>query len=88
VSQYQKKHSPTCHPDHHPIFISFFHLLLSIASSLEKSEKRISGEVYNVNKQMIYTAPKSANESGAQYSPESALGQESVGGSRNNEVSG
>jgi len=26
VSRYQKKHSPTQHPDHHPIFISFFHL--------------------------------------------------------------
>jgi len=27
VSRYQKKHSPTRHPDHHPIFISFFHLV-------------------------------------------------------------
>jgi len=36
VSQYQKKHSPTLHPDHHPIFISFFHLPQSIASSLFK----------------------------------------------------
>jgi len=36
VSQYQKKHSPTHHPDHHPIFISFIHLLGSIASSLFK----------------------------------------------------
>jgi len=36
VSQYQKKHSPTQHPDHHPIFISFFHLPRSIASSLFK----------------------------------------------------
>jgi len=26
VSQYQKKHSPTHHPDHHSIFISFFDL--------------------------------------------------------------
>jgi len=34
VSRYQKKHSLTHHPDHHPIFISFFRLLLSIASSL------------------------------------------------------
>jgi len=34
VSRYQKKYSPTDHPDHHPIFISFFHLLRSIASSL------------------------------------------------------
>ena len=35
VSRYQKKHSPTHLPDHHPIFISFFqfHLLRSIASS-------------------------------------------------------
>jgi len=34
---YQKKHSPTTHHhDHHPIFISFFHLLRSIASSLFK----------------------------------------------------
>jgi len=32
VSHYQKK--PTHHPDHHPIFINFFHLLQSIASSL------------------------------------------------------
>jgi len=31
VSRYQKKHSPTHHPDH-PIFISFFHLLQSTAS--------------------------------------------------------
>ena len=36
VSQYQKKHSPTHHPDHHSIFISFFHLPQSIASSLFK----------------------------------------------------
>ena len=28
--------SPTHHPDHHPIFISFFHLLRSTASSLFK----------------------------------------------------
>ena len=32
VSRYQNKHSPT----HHPMFISFFHLLRSIASSLFK----------------------------------------------------
>jgi len=36
VSWYQKKHSPTHHPDHQPIFIIFFHLLRSIASSLFK----------------------------------------------------
>jgi len=36
VSRYQKKHSPTTNPDHHPIFISFFHLPRSIASSLFK----------------------------------------------------
>ena len=36
VSRYQKKHSPTHHPDCHPIFISFFHLPRSIASSLFK----------------------------------------------------
>jgi len=35
VSQYQKKHSPTHHPDH-PIFISFFHLPRSIAFPLFK----------------------------------------------------
>jgi len=35
VSRYQKKHSPTHHP-HHAIFISFFHLPRSIASSLFK----------------------------------------------------
>jgi len=35
MSRYQKKHWPTHHPDH-PIFISFFHLLRSIASSLFK----------------------------------------------------
>jgi len=34
VSQCQK--IPTHHPDHHPIFISFFHLPRSIASSLFK----------------------------------------------------
>ena len=33
VSWYQKKHSPIHYPHHHPIFISFFHLLRSIASS-------------------------------------------------------
>ena len=31
VSQDKKKHSPTHHPDHHLIFISFFHLLRSIS---------------------------------------------------------
>jgi len=36
VSRYQKKHSPAHHPGHHPIFISFFHLPRSIASSLFK----------------------------------------------------
>ena len=36
VSRYQKKHSPTHYPDHHPVFISFFHLPRSIASSLFK----------------------------------------------------
>jgi len=35
VSQYQKKHSPTdTYPNHQPSFISFLHLLQSIASSL------------------------------------------------------
>jgi len=35
VSQYQKKHSPIrTYPDHQPSFISFLHLLRSIASSL------------------------------------------------------
>jgi len=36
VSRYQKKHSPTHRPDRHPVFVSFFHLLRSIASSLFK----------------------------------------------------
>ena len=36
VRRYQKKQSPNYHPDHHPIFISFFHLPWSIASSLFK----------------------------------------------------
>jgi len=36
VSRYQKKHSPTHHPDHHRIFISFFQLPRSIASSVFK----------------------------------------------------
>jgi len=36
VSWYQKKHSPTHHPDHQPNFITFFHLPRSIASSLFK----------------------------------------------------
>jgi len=36
VSWYQKKRSPTHPPDRHPIFISFFHLPRSIASSLFK----------------------------------------------------
>ena len=34
MSWYQKKNSPTHHPDHHPIFISSFHLLWSIAYSV------------------------------------------------------
>ena len=34
LSWYQKKHSPPHYPDHHPIFISFFHLPRSTASSL------------------------------------------------------
>ena len=36
VSWYQKKYSVTHYPDHHAIFISFFHLPRSIASSLFK----------------------------------------------------
>jgi len=36
VSRYRKKHSPTHHSDHHPIFVSVFHLPRSIASSLFK----------------------------------------------------
>jgi len=36
VSRCQKEHSPTHHPDHRPVFISFFHLLRCIASSLFK----------------------------------------------------
>jgi len=36
VSWRQKKHSRTHHPDHHPTFISFFHLPRSTASSLFK----------------------------------------------------
>jgi len=36
VSRYRKKHSPIHHPEHHPIFISFFHLPQSIASSFFK----------------------------------------------------
>jgi len=36
VSRYHKKHSPTHPPDHHPIFISFFYLPWSTASSLFK----------------------------------------------------
>ena len=36
VSRYQKKHSPSHHRDHYPVFISFFHLPQSIASSLFK----------------------------------------------------
>jgi len=32
----QEKHSPTHYPDHHPIFISFFHVLQYTASSLFK----------------------------------------------------
>jgi len=34
VSRYQKKHSTTHHPGHHPIFISFFHLYYTIHSIL------------------------------------------------------
>jgi len=36
VNRYQKKHSPTHHPDHHLTFSSFLHLPRSIASSLFK----------------------------------------------------
>jgi len=36
VRRYQKKHSSTHHPDHHPIFISFLYLPWSTASSLFK----------------------------------------------------
>ena len=36
VSLYQKKHSPTHQHDHHPVFISFFHIPRSLASSLFK----------------------------------------------------
>ena len=37
VSQYQRKHSPTHHPNQHPSFTSFFHhILRSIAPSLFK----------------------------------------------------
>ena len=36
VSRYQKKHSSTHHPDRHAVFISFFHLPRSIASSVFK----------------------------------------------------
>ena len=43
-------------------------------SKATSEEKRISGEAYDVNKQMIYMAPKSTNESRAQYSPEPAWG--------------
>jgi len=34
VSRYQKKHSTTHHPGHHPIFIRFFHLYYTIHSIL------------------------------------------------------
>ena len=37
-------------------------------------KKRISGEAYDINKQTIYIAPKSKNESRAHYTPEPALG--------------
>jgi len=43
-------------------------------SKATSEEKRISGEAYDVNKQMIYMAPKSTNESRTQYSPEPAWG--------------
>jgi len=45
VSRYQKKHSPTHHPHHRPVFIGFFHLLRSIASSLFKLRAWQSGIV-------------------------------------------
>jgi len=37
-------------------------------------KKRVSGEAYNVNKQTIYIASKSTNESTAQYSAEPTRG--------------
>ena len=36
MSRYQKKHLPTHHRDHNPVFVSFFQLPRSIASSLFK----------------------------------------------------
>jgi len=49
VSQYQKKHSPTCtYPDHQLSFISFLHLLRSIASSLFNLQSFCTTSVYNI----------------------------------------
>ena len=61
MSRYQKKHSPTHQPDHHPMFISFFHLLRSIASSLFKlcawqSEKKLVKQQY-----LLHMSPQLAN---------------------------
>jgi len=55
VSQYQKKHSHTHHPDHHPTFISFFHLLQSIASSLFSLRARQS--VCTTSLQVLFGLP-------------------------------
>jgi len=44
-------------------------------AAIKSEEKRISGEAYNVNKQTIYIAPKSTNESRAQYSAEIRRGK-------------
>jgi len=42
--------------------------------SKEGEEVRISVEAYNINKETIYTAPKSKIESRAHYAPEPAWG--------------
>jgi len=39
-----------------------------------KNEEKITGKAYDVNKQTIYIAPKSANESRVQYSLEPTHG--------------
>jgi len=54
--------------------VASYDLLPGNGASILK-EKRISGEAYDVNKQTVYTAPKSTNESKAQKSQEPTRGE-------------
>jgi len=46
--------------------------------SKERVKKRMSGEAYDINKQMTYIVPKSKIESSAYYAPVPAAGHRSI----------